>query len=302
MRQDNCNQSTKSKHIQKQTYRDSSCALPGAVWCERAAAWSRSKHLMPLDPKQLASQFRSSRRLRTNSSPTDAPGIGGAQDTQNSCMRALRIVPLGNLRGIAAGGVGLPGVCPFHQEVLHHLGIRCLRSAVQRIGRVHQVPLRTGHSTGEAVHLQKGCDGCLALAILPCAAGCILSECTLRGLLNSLLPAVVLCLLLLLLLAPQLHLMLLAGALLLLLLGPALLLALLIHKLLLSLELTTPGLRSSHFLPLLGLLVLLLPPFRGRGSRGCCPNRRRVKLHGVRGDVAGAAGGSAGEEIHGCKQ
>mmetsp|Transcript_28413 Transcript_28413/g.91470 ORF Transcript_28413/g.91470 Transcript_28413/m.91470 type:complete len:228 (-) Transcript_28413:48-731(-) len=227
-------------------------------------------------------------------------------------MRALRIAPLGDLRGIAAGRVGLHGVCPFHQEVLHHLAIRCLRSAVQRIGRVHQVPLRTGHSTGETVHLQEGCHGSLPLAILPCAAGFPMGECTLRGLLSSLLSsahlllnaqtllafslvpltAAVLCLLLLLL-APQL---------LLLLLGPALLLALLIHKLLLSLELTTPGLRSSHFLPLLGLLVLLLPPFRGRGSRGCCPNRRRVKLHGVRGDVAGAAGGSAGEEIHGCKQ
>mmetsp|Transcript_28410 Transcript_28410/g.91458 ORF Transcript_28410/g.91458 Transcript_28410/m.91458 type:complete len:201 (-) Transcript_28410:292-894(-) len=145
---------------------------------------------MPLDPKQLASQFRSSRRLRTNSSPTDEPGIGGAQDTQNSCMRALRIVPLGNLRGIAAGGVGLHGVWPFHQEVPHHLGIRCLRSAVQRIGRVHQVPLRTGHSAGEAVHLQEGCDGCPPLAILLCAqcfgaAGCLLGGCTLRSLLSS---------------------------------------------------------------------------------------------------------------------
>mmetsp|Transcript_88215 Transcript_88215/g.284931 ORF Transcript_88215/g.284931 Transcript_88215/m.284931 type:complete len:215 (-) Transcript_88215:253-897(-) len=211
---------------------------------------------MPLDPKQLASQFRSSRRLRTNSSPTDEPGIGGAQDTQNSCMRALRIVPLGNLRGIAAGGVGLRGVCPFHQEVLHHLGIRCLRSAVQRIGRVHQVPLGTGHSTGEAVHRQEGCDGCPSLAILLCAqgfgaAGCLLGECTLRGLLSNLLssahllleaqtllalalfllPVGVLCLLPLLLpLAPQLRLTLLAGALLLLLLGPALLLVLLIHE------------------------------------------------------------------------
>mmetsp|Transcript_91495 Transcript_91495/g.232763 ORF Transcript_91495/g.232763 Transcript_91495/m.232763 type:complete len:218 (-) Transcript_91495:54-707(-) len=217
-------------------------------------------------------------------------------------MRALRIAPLGDLRSIAAGRVGLHRVCPFHQEVLHHLGIRCLRSAVQRIGRVHQVPLRTGHSTGEAVHLQEGCHGSLPLAILPCAAGCPMGQCTLRGLLSSLLSnahlllkaqtllafslvlltAAVLCLLLLLLLAPQL--------------------ALLIHKLLLSLELTTPGLPSSHVLPLLGLLVLLLRPFRGRGSRGCCPNRRRVKLHGVRGEVEGTAGGSAAEEIHGCKQ
>mmetsp|Transcript_88216 Transcript_88216/g.284936 ORF Transcript_88216/g.284936 Transcript_88216/m.284936 type:complete len:238 (-) Transcript_88216:90-803(-) len=237
-------------------------------------------------------------------------------------MRALRIMPPGDLRGIAAGGVGLRGVCPFHQEVLHHLGIRCLRSAVQRIGRVHQVPLGTGHSTGEAVHRQEGCDGCPSLAILLCAqgfgaAGCLLGDCMLRSLLSNLcllleaqtLLALALVLLpksglrLLFLLAPQVRLTLLAGALVLLLLQQALLLVLLIDQL--GLELTTRRLRSSLFLPLLvllGPLVLLPPPFQGRGSRGCCPHRRRVKLHGVRREVAGAAGGTAGEEIHGCKR
>mmetsp|Transcript_91491 Transcript_91491/g.232749 ORF Transcript_91491/g.232749 Transcript_91491/m.232749 type:complete len:219 (-) Transcript_91491:33-689(-) len=108
---------------------------------------------------------------------------------------------------------------------------------------------------------------------------------------------------LLFLLTPQLRLTLPAGALVLLLLQQALLLVLLIDQL--GLELTTRRLRSSLFLPLLvllGPLVLLPPPFQGRGSRGCCPNRRRVKLHGVRREVAGAAGGTAGEEIHGCKR
>mmetsp|Transcript_27262 Transcript_27262/g.69907 ORF Transcript_27262/g.69907 Transcript_27262/m.69907 type:complete len:269 (+) Transcript_27262:102-908(+) len=259
----------------------------------------------------------------TDSGPARTPNAGGAEQAQHIGVRVLRVVPLRDLRGSAAGGICLHGVGSLQQEVLHHLGVPSLRGAVQRIRRIHEILLRTARSADEAVRLQEGRDRRLPRELLlqaqglrppggllcggaPCGLLLLFGEprllleaqvllalrgrTCLAGLAHALRARTCLVVLglLLLLLALQLRLTLLVGALLcrLLILPPALLL----DQLLLSLELAPP--RQG------GALRLRVQVLLGAG-RGHCANRRRVEAHGVRSRVAGAASGAAAEEVHG---